>query len=81
MKYINTYIYLARIHRENEKKTDNKSDERASNLKELLDLSVNWNYVNGINYLFENKEVDFIFILFNYVINIYRQLITIKNGT
>ncbi len=69
------------MHRENENKTDNNSDERASNLKELLDLSVNWNYVNGINYLFENKEVDFIFILFNHVINRYRQMITIKNGT
>jgi len=55
------------MHRENENKTDNNSDERASNLKELLDLSVNWNYVNGINYLFENKEVDFILFYFYFV--------------
>jgi hypothetical protein len=48
------------MHRKNKKKTDNNSDRRVFHLKKLLELSINWNYVKAINYVFENKEVNFI---------------------
>jgi hypothetical protein len=59
LKYLNTYIYLARLHQEKENQTNNERVEYES-LKKLLILSIDWNYVNGINYIFEHRQVDFI---------------------
>ncbi|CAF4725067.1 unnamed protein product [Rotaria sp. Silwood1] len=49
-------VFKAQMHRENKETTHNNPDQRSARVKNMLDLAVLWNYVNGINDVLENKE-------------------------
>lgn len=53
----NIFVYSANTERQKQTNTNDKHDQRSYSIKNMLDLTISWNYLNGINDILESEGV------------------------